>query len=112
MLISGGITSAEEAPRAVTVGVIAHSVSTSMEARKIVAQMNWTLGQLASADTVLVVARSSLIDPLHASYRSSAELSKDAESLMNISGPKFHIYVYQQQNGQCIQLKHYSYAAD
>jgi len=84
-----------------------------MEARKIITQMNLTQGQLTSADAVLVVARSSLLDPLQAAYRSAAELSKDAESLMNISGPMFHVYVYQQQeNGRCFQLKHYSYAAD
>lgn len=82
----------QEAPRrALSVAVIAPSVSTSMEARRLIAQQKWTVGKFKTADAILVVVRSALFNPLQANYRFIGELSKDADNQLNIAGPKFHI---------------------
>lgn len=51
-----------------TVAVIAPSVSTSMEARKILAELGWHEVPLRNASCVLVVVRSMLFNPLIGVY--------------------------------------------
>jgi len=110
--ISISTTSAQEVVRPLSVAVIAPSVSTSMESRRIVAKQKWTVGTLKDADAILVVVRSVLFNPLQATYRSLGKLREDAEGQLNISGPKFHVYIYKMgDNLQCTQLKHISYEA-
>ena len=76
------------------VAVIAPSVSTSMEANRILAQTGYRRVGLRKAAAVLVVVRSALYDPLSYSYSSYCELVQDAESQLNIAGMNFHVYVY------------------
>ncbi len=97
----------------VSVAVIAPSVSTSMEARRIIAGQGWTLGRFKTADAILVVVRSGLSLPLRSSYSFIGELKDDAEHQLNIAGPKFHIYLYQLGDDlDCTALKHISYDAE
>jgi hypothetical protein len=74
--------------------IIAESVSTSIEARRIMHQQGWVEVPLRRADYVLVVVRSELSMPLSGSYRSINDLKRDAEFQLNISGSNFVVYVY------------------
>jgi len=74
--------------------VIAESVSTSMEAQRILYQQRWTEVPLRRAQFVLVVVRSELEMPLTGFYSSVAELKRDAEMQLNIAGSNYVIYVF------------------
>ncbi len=74
------------------VAVIAPSVSTSTMARQLLAKLHSSEVGLRSADSVLVVVRSSLYNPLIVGYRSVCDLQQDAENQLNIAGPNFHVY--------------------
>ena len=50
---------------------------------------------MKTADAILVVVRSSLSLLLRSSYDFIGELKEDADRQLNISGQKFHIYLYQ-----------------
>ena len=101
------------AASAASVVVIAPSVSTSQEARRVLAKMG--LSESSSyrrADGILVVVRSGLFDPLRFSYDCVSELKRDAEGQLNIMGEKFHVYLYSIDDElRAIQLKHVSYDA-
>lgn len=98
--------------RGLGVFVIAPSVSTSMEARSIRMKKGWVESSLRQADAVLVVVRSMLFNPLDYSYDSVKELQEDAERQLNISGEKFHVYIYLVDDGMKVrQEKHASYKA-
>ena len=101
-----------ETQRNISVAVIAPSISTSMEARRIISRQGWTQGKFKTADAILVVVRSSLSLPLQSSYTFVGELKADADGQLNISGPKFHVYLYQLGDDlECTELKHISYEA-
>ena len=98
--------------RGLSVAVIAPSVSTSMEARAVLARQGWSQTNLRNADGILVVVRSMLFNPLSYSYRSIGDLQHDADTQLNISGENFHIYLYQINDDLGVtQLKHSSYKA-
>jgi hypothetical protein len=95
------------------VAVIAPSVSTSMMARTILAELHISETTLKHADHVLVVVRSSLSDPLSFSYESVCELKRDAENQLNIAGPKYHVYIYSLDDDlRASQQSHKSFPAD
>jgi hypothetical protein len=99
--------------RASSVAMIAPSLSTSREAKRIITQQGWTQGKMKTADALLVVVRSNLSLPLRSSYDFIGELKEDAERQLNISGAKFHVYIYQLGDDlECNELKHTSYGAD
>lgn len=99
--------------RGLRVAVIAPSISTSMEARALMRRSGWIESPLRDADTILVVVRSILFDPLNSSYDSIKELQDDADSQLNIIGENFHIYTYEINDDLSVrQLKHTSYKAD
>jgi len=99
--------------RASDVAIIAHSVSTSMEAHKILARFKWREVQLKQADGILVVCRSMLFNPLRDSYDDIGSLDKDADMQLNISGENFHVYIYKINDDLSVRLvKHFSYKAD
>ena len=104
--------SQEPPKRPLSVAVIAPSVSTSMEAKRVIAQENWTQGKFKTADAILVIVRSALFNPLRVNYRFVGELQQDAEGQLNIAGTNFHIYLYQLGDDlECTQLKHTSHEA-
>lgn len=76
------------------VAVIAPSVSTSMKARELRTQAKLKEVSLRHAEKILVVVRSSFFNPLKDTYDSAGELRQDADSQLNIAGPKFHVYMY------------------
>lgn len=78
----------------VRMAIIAHSVSTSMEARAILHRQGWMETSLRRADGILVVVRSMLLWPLQHHYPSIGELDRDAAGQLNISGEEFHVYLY------------------
>lgn len=95
-----------------SVGVISPSVSTSMEATRILAKQGWTRGKMKSVDAILVVVRSCLPLPLRQSYGFVGDLKNDADSQLNIAGPQFHVYLYVLGDDlECTQIKHISYDA-
>ncbi len=99
--------------RGLGVYLIAPSVSTSMEARSIRMKMGWVDSSLRQADAILVVVRSMLFNPLDYSYDSVKELQDDAENQLNISGEKFHVYIYSIDDDMKVsQEKHLSYKAN
>ena len=102
------------AQRGLSVAVVAHSISTRMEARKVLARQGWTdTTNLRQADGILVVCRSGLNWPLNDSYRSFKELNDDADSQLNISGSKFHIYLYKMNDDLSVEkVAHQSFPAD
>lgn len=102
------------AERGLSLGVIAHSVSTSMEAREVLRQQGWSeTPNLRQADGILVVCRSMLGYPLNSSYNSIKELDDDANAQLNISGSKFHIYLYQINDDLSVnEVKHINYPAN
>jgi hypothetical protein len=95
------------------VAIIAPSVSTSIEARRIIARQGWHEGKLKTADAILVVVRSELSLPLQSSYSFIGELKEDADRQLNIAGSNFHFYIYQLGDDlECTELNHVSYKAD
>ena len=94
--------------------VIAPSLSTRTEAGIIIRDNKWTETTSATdADAILVVVRSSLPDPLNSSYETLAKLEEDADFQFNLSGPRFHVYVYALGNDRSVkELKHVSYDAE
>ena len=98
--------------RAISVAVIAPSISTTFEAKRVIAQQGWTQGKMKTADAILVVVRSSLSLPLRPFYSFIGELKQDADTQLNIAGPKFHIYLYKLGDDlECSEMKHISYEA-
>lgn len=91
--------------------VISPSVSTSSEARRVLAREGlYQAYSLNSSAGVLVVVRSGLYNPLLYSYNDLASLERDANSQLNISGRNFHVYLYQRTaTGRLSQLDHISY---
>ena len=101
------------AQRGLNVAVIAHSVSTSMEAREIRYRQGWGETSLRQADAILVVCRSGLSHPLSSSYESTKELDDAADSQLNISGSNFHVYVYRINDDLSVdEVEHIHYPAD
>jgi len=95
------------------VAVIAPSVSTSMKAREIRARLGKREVSFRFAEAVLVVVRSSLFNPLQHGYDSVGELQRDADSQLNISGPKYHVYVYSMDDDlRVTQVSHRSFEAE
>jgi len=117
LLLPASYAQQKETPKAIkrplSVAVIAPSLSTSREAKRVIAQQGWTQGKMKTADAILVVVRSSLSLPLRSSYDFIGKLKEDADRQLNISGPKFHIYLYQLGDDlECTELKHINYEAD
>jgi hypothetical protein len=102
------------AQKGLGVAVIAHSISTRMEAREVLRRQGWTgTTNLRQADAILVVCRSGLSWPLNSSYNSIRELDDDADSQLNISGSNFHIYVYRINDDLSVdEIKHINYPAN
>ena len=102
------------AQRGLSVAVVAHSISTRIESRKVLARQGWTeTTNLRQADGILVVCRSGLNWPLNDSYRSFKELNDDADSQLNISGSNFHIYVYKLNDNLSVEkIAHQRFPAD
>lgn len=95
------------------VAVIAPSISTSIKAREIRAQLKKSEVPFRYAEAILVVVRSSLHNPLEYSYDSVGELQQDADNQLNIAGPKFHVYLYSMDDNLAVaQLSHSSFEAD
>ena len=110
LVLIPNIASAE---RGLNVAVIAHSISTSMEAREVRRRNGWSETDFRQADAILVVCRSGLNWPLSSSYDSIKELDEDADSQLNISGSNFHIYIYRINNDLSVdEIKHVHYPAD
>ena len=74
--------------------VIAESVSTSIEARRIMRRNGWQEASFRQADFILVVVRSMLWSPLTEYYENIEQLRSDASSQMNISGSNFVVYIF------------------
>jgi hypothetical protein len=93
--------------------VIAPSVSTSMKARAIRAQLRIKEVPLRYASRILVVVRSALFNPLNQNYESVGSLKRDAEMQLNIAGPRYHVYVYSMDDDlRVAQVSHASADAD
>ena len=94
--------------------VIAHSVSTRIEARAVLRRQGWTqTDDFRRADGILVVCRSSLTYPLDASYPSIRDLDRDADSQLNISGPLYHVYLYRIDSDLSVsEVRHVHYKAN
>ena len=100
------------AERALNVAVIAHSVSTRIEARKLLRHQGWYETDLRQADAILVVCRSELNWPLNSSYSSIKELNEDADFQLNITGSNFHVYIYRINGDLSVdEIKHIQYPA-
>lgn len=106
-------TSPARAEEALSVAVIAHSVSTSMEAREIRIRQGWLEADYTHADALLVVCRSMLLNPLMHGYGSIEDLDRDTENQLNIAGSNFHVYIYQiNADFSVSQIKHLHYPAE
>jgi hypothetical protein len=92
----------------------APSASTQREAARIRRICRWAdTTAVLDADALLVVVRSSGPDPLAPSYDSFKWLRDEAHSLLNDSGPLFHVYLYTIRPNQSFQqASHRSYDAD
>jgi hypothetical protein len=97
-----------------SLAVIAHSVSTRIEARTVLRRQGWTqTDDLRRADGILVVCRSSLTYPLNSSYPSIRDLDEDVNSQLNISGPLYHAYLYRINADLSVsEVKHVHYKAN
>jgi hypothetical protein len=92
--------------------VIAESVSTSIEARRIAQQQQWIIVPLRHARYALVVVRSELEHPLGGLYSNVFEIKKDAEMQLNIAGSNFVVYLFElDDNFRPTQLRRQSYRA-
>ncbi|MBD3750825.1 MAG: hypothetical protein IE931_15255 [Sphingobacteriales bacterium] len=114
LLVATALSVPAHAERGLNLAVIAHSVSTSMEAREVLRRQGWSeTSNLRQADGVLVVCRSMLSYPLNSSYDSIKELDEDADFQLNISGANFHVYVYRINDDLSVdEVKHIHYPAD
>ena len=74
--------------------VITDSVSTDMEAYRILVQQHWLEVPLRRAQFALVVVRSETESPLIGIYSSLDALRHDAEMQVNISGSNYVVYVF------------------
>ena len=74
--------------------VIAESLSTSSEARRIAQQQRWIIAPLRQSSHALVVVRSSMQYPLIGIYKSVSDIQQDASLQLNISGPNFVVYLF------------------
>ena len=94
--------------------VVAHSVSTSMEARRILRTLGWSeITNLRQADGILIVCRSMMFQPLNFSYDSFQELDRDVSMQINIAGNYIHIYIYQFEDDlRVTQVEHQHYETD
>jgi hypothetical protein len=109
-LASGG---SAQVRQPLDVWVVAPSISTSVEARSVMAKLGWTEVALRRASAAVVVVRSGLNNPLLPSYRSTCDLTHDADFQLNISGPNFHVYVFSIADDMSVrQVDHTSYKAD
>jgi hypothetical protein len=96
-----------ESPPETGVAVIAPSISTEQFAKATLARLGLIEVKPKKASRVLVVVRSLLIDPLQANYNSIGELAKDADSQLNIIGPKYHSYFFRLDDDLSVtQLEH------
>jgi hypothetical protein len=91
--------------------VIAPSVSTRLEAKRLLRFCRWSdTTVVRDADLVLVVVRSSGSDPLEPSYDSLKWLQDAASSQLNESGAQFHVYLFSiRQDLSFLQSSHRSY---
>ena len=91
--------------------VVAPSVSTMREARRMLRFCRWTdTTELRSADFVLVVVRSSGSEPMSPSYASLKWLRDAANSQLNDLGAQFHVYLYTiREDLSLLQASHRSY---
>lgn len=114
ILVSGiSFSTSANGERGLNVAVIAHSISTSMEAREVRRRQGWTETSLRQADAILVVCRSGLSYPLSSSYLSIKELDNDANSQLNITGSNFHVYIYRINDDLSVdEIKHINYSAN
>jgi hypothetical protein len=96
------------------VAVIAHGISTSYEARRVLRKMGWSeTSNLRYASAILVVCRSDLFLPLRSRYDSFKELDRAAYFQMNMSGDEFHVYVFKFNNDLSVyESQHINYKAD
>jgi hypothetical protein len=93
--------------------VIAPSVSTSMEARRVMARLRAKEVPLRGAAAVLVVVRSALYDPLQYSYESICNLKEDADNQLNIAGSNFHVYIFSIDDDlRAARVGHQTYTAN
>jgi hypothetical protein len=99
---------------AADVYVIAHSISTRTEARRVMQKQGWSQSANPNqANGILVVCRSGLSYPLNSSYRNIKELNDDADSQLNISGSNFHIYLFNLNGNKTLsEARHVYYPAD
>jgi hypothetical protein len=99
---------------AADVFVIAHSISTRAEARRVMQKQGWSqVNNPAQASGILVVCRSGLSYPLNSSYKNIKELNEDADSQLNISGSNFHIYVFNLNGNKTVsEAQHVYYPAN
>jgi len=93
--------------------VIAPSLSTSMKAREILAQLGKTEVPLRDAEAILVIVRSSWSNPLQSWYESVGELRRHAEGQRNLFGPEYHVYIYSMDDDLHVtKVSHNSFKAD
>lgn len=96
-------------PKTNTVAVIAPSISTKGKAREIRLSLRLEEAKPRHAETILVVVRSALLNPLNRQYDSFGELRADADKQLNIAGPNYHIYRYSMDDDlQVTQIEHVS----
>jgi hypothetical protein len=97
-----------------SIAVIAPSLSTQRVARQVLIRLG--KGETKSfrdAEAILVVVRSSLYYPLNLRYDSLNELRRSAEMQLNLSGPKYHVYLYLLEHDLTLrQLAHESFDAE
>jgi|RhiMetdeSRZDD1v2_1073273.scaffolds.fasta_scaffold3157370_1 hypothetical protein len=93
--------------------VVAPSASTRLEAQRMMKGCRWVdTTVVRDADLVLVVVRSSGMEPMAPSYDSLKWLRDAANSQMNDSGAQFHVYLYTiRQDLSFLQSSHQSYDA-
>jgi len=92
--------------------VITKSLSTGVEARRILAQNHWVSVPLRQADFALVVVRSELDFPLSEMYDNIFQPEEDADHQLNIAGSNFVVYIFKlDDNFQPIRIKRVSYPA-
>lgn len=95
------------------IAVIAPSISTQRVATQVLVRTGKTETiSFRDAEAILVVVRSYLYNPLNFSYDSLKELKRDAEMQLNLTGAKYHVYLYSLENDLTLrQLAHESFEA-
>lgn len=110
LVFAACVVSPLAARAALSVYVVAPSVSTDAEAEAILKNGGWLRVKAAEANNVLVVVRSDETFPLASSYDSLGALEADALLQPNLTGPRFHVYVFgPHPEIQLKQVKHLSY---